>query len=175
MYRLMNAAFHAQPACPLRDLLRIAVSTGISLVLAGEVPALLQGHVAGTPWLLGSMGASALMMAAFPRSPYGRPYAVVVGNVLAAAAAMAWLQVPVPAAIIAGLAVATAILAMSVARAFHPPSAGLALILAMEGLPTVVPGWQFLLVSVFAGSLVLVAVSHAVRAVSRALGNDAGA
>lgn len=173
MQTAMRSPTHAQPSCPLRDVLRIALSTGASIALVGGLPALIQGHPAGTPWLVGSMGASSLMMAAFPESPYGRPYPVVVGNVLSAIIAMAWLFVPASPVLLAALAVATAVVAMATARALHPPSAGLALMMVLGGTPPGSFGWEFLAVNVFAGSLLLVAVSHAVRFVVAYASNHA--
>jgi CBS domain-containing membrane protein len=150
----------ATDPCPLREILRTGLGASVSVALAGTVPALWHGHAQDATWLIGSIGASSVLMHAFPQSASARPYAVVVGNLVSAMAALALTHVPLPVALVAALAVGSAVVAMSLLRAFHPPGAGLALMTALGGVRPLADSLAFVLVSVLATSVVLVVATR---------------
>ena len=131
---LWRALGPAMPRARLGDMLRGAVGAGLGLVLTGAGLAVLAGQggaALGHPLLIAPFGASALLIFVVPNSPLAQPWAVVVGNGLAAGAALVVLQLGLPPLATDGLAVLLAIVAMALARALHPPSGALALFTAM--------------------------------------------
>lgn len=80
------------------------------------------------PWLVASMGASAVLVFALPSSPLAQPWPVVGGNLVAAACGLlsAWLlpQATLAAACAVGLTIAL----MYRLRCLHPPGGGTAVL-----------------------------------------------
>lgn len=136
----------------LRD--RLIACLGALLGVALAAAALLgpASALAGLPLLAAPIGASAVLLFAVPASPLAQPWPIVGGNLLSAVVGLAVAQlIPVPA-LAAGVAVAAAILAMSLARCLHPPGGAVALA-AASGSTSVT-----LLAPVAASSLMLVAL-----------------
>lgn len=128
----------------------------IGLVAAGGLMAATGAIAPGMPLLIAPIGASAVLAFAVPASPLAQPWPVVGGNMLSAIVGITVaLLIPSPA-LAAGLAVAGAILAMSLARCLHPPGGAVALLAAIGGPAVAALGYGFALVPVAANSLALV-------------------
>lgn len=118
--------------------------------------------------MVGSIGASAVLVYGAPRSPLAQPRNLVVGHVLSALVGVAcWkLLHPVPW-LAAAVAVATAIALMHATRALHPPGGASALI-AVIGSPEIHElGFLYVLVPCTAAPLVLLAVALVVNNLPR--------
>lgn len=114
--------------------------------------------------MIGSLGASAVLLYGAPRSPLAQPRNLMGGHILSAIVGVAcWkLLHPYPG-LAAALAVSTAIAVMHVTRTLHPPGGATALI-AVIGSPEVHElGFLFALVPCTLGPLVLLAVALAVN------------
>lgn len=131
--------------------LRAALGAALGLCLAG---ALLVS--AGTPGaaLIPPFGASAFLLFAVPNSPLAQPWPTLVGNTSAALVALAVLRLPLPAPVLAGVAVGAAILAMAALRAPHPPAGAVALLVALS--PPAAGSPAFALHPVGTGTLALI-------------------
>jgi CBS-domain-containing membrane protein len=114
--------------------------------------------------MVGSLGASAVLLFGAPRSPLAQPRNLVGGHVLSAIIGVACWKLLHPYPWLAGaLAVATAIAVMHATRTLHPPGGATALI-AVIGSPQVHElGFLFVLVPCTLGPLVLLAVALAVN------------
>ncbi|MFC3581538.1 HPP family protein [Sphingomonas hylomeconis] len=131
----------------LGDRLIACAAAAIGIALTGLLSALLvDGHTAAL--LVAPMGASAVLIFAVPASPLAQPWPVVGGNVLSALVGItiAW-AVPIPA-LAAGLAVAVAILVMSLTRSLHPPGGAAALLAVLGGPGVAAAGYWFAAVPV---------------------------
>ena len=110
--------------------LRIVIGAGLGIAIAAWL-----SHVAGGPasvWLVGPLGASAVLVFGVPASPLAQPWSVVAGNTASALVGILcvrWLDAPLLAT--ASLAVALAIAAMFVLRCLHPPGGAMALTMAL--------------------------------------------
>ena len=105
--------------------------------------------------LVAPFAASSVLIFAVASSPVAQPWAVVGGNLLAAAIGMAvghWVHEPLLAA---PLAFGLALVAMQALRCLHPPSCAVALAVALGGRLFAEQGWHLLL-PVLLGSLLLV-------------------
>jgi CBS domain-containing membrane protein len=110
----------------------------------------------GLPLIAAPIGASALLVFAVPSSPLAQPWSVVGGNTVSALIGIAVAHlVPWPALAI-GLAVAGAILAMSLLRCLHPPGGAAALTAVIGGPAVTSAGFAFAFLPVALNSLLLV-------------------
>lgn len=92
-------------------------------------------------YMIAPLGASAVLLFAAPNSPLAQPWSAVVGNSVSAAVAVAVLRLGLPPALTLGCATGLAILAMSLARALHPPGGAVAMTAALT--PTRSTSWAF--------------------------------
>ena len=133
------------------------------------------GVVAGSPWLVPSLGPTAVLIAVTPLHPTARPWNTVVGHlggVLAGALAVtafgAWAaptvmgdHVLVTARVVAAtLAIALTLVIGSMTRASHPPAAATTLLVALGGIATLDQA-----VALLAGVIAIAVVGEAARRV----------
>ena len=130
----------------------------IGIALCGLLSALIVGTGWHLPLLVAPMGASAVLLFAVPASPLAQPWSIIGGNTLSAlVGVLVAMAVPNPV-LAAGIAVALAILVMSLTRSLHPPG-GAAALTAVFGGPTVAAwGLLFPLIPVALNSCILVAL-----------------
>ena len=117
--------------------------------------------------MIGSIGASAVLVYGAPRSPLAQPRNLVAGHVVSAIVGVScWKLLHAYPWLAAAVAVATAIALMHATRTLHPPGGATALI-AVIGSPDVhALGWLYVLVPATAGPLVLLAVALVVNNLS---------
>ena len=144
-----GAPLPARPAAPTILLAGLGGFLAIALV-AGLAEGLSQTLV------LGSFGASCVLVFGFPEVPFSQPRNVVLGHLLSSFTGLACLAVLGPHWWAAALAVALAIMGMMALRCVHPPAGSNPVIVFLTA-----PGWSFLLTPTLAGSLLLVAVALA--------------
>jgi CBS-domain-containing membrane protein len=115
---------------------------------------------ADLPLLIGSLGASAVLLYGAPRSPLAQPRNLLGGHIVSALVGVACFQafggVPWLAA---GSAVAGAIALMHVTRTLHPPGGATALIAVVGSAQIHALGWWYVLVPATVGPLVLLLVA----------------
>lgn len=141
--------------------LRGSLGAAVGIATAGLVTALvMQGQMAGLPWLVAPLGASAVLVFAVPASPLAQPWSVIGGNLISATIGLglgALLGHPVMAA---SLAVGIAIATMTFARCLHPPGGACALLCALGAAGP--DGWTFVyLLPILANVLTLSLVGWA--------------
>lgn len=113
--------------------------------------------------LIGSYGASAVLVYGAPRSPFAQPRNLLGGHVLSALTGVAFFQLfPDSQPLAAALAVATAIALMQVTRTLHPPGGATALIAVLGPQAVHDAGWLFPL-PVALGAAILLAVALAIN------------
>ncbi len=138
--------------------LRGAFGAGLAMMLVGLPTQLLLSGNPALPWLVASMGASAVLVFMLPASPLAQPWPVLGGHLIAAAiGGFAHALVPLPW-LAAALAVGCSIAAMSIARCLHPPAGGTALLTALASPAVAAAGAQFLLVPLLLNIAILLAV-----------------
>lgn len=134
---------------------------GIALV--GSMNAWLVDR-ADMPLLIGSFGASAVLLYGAPKSPLAQPRNLLGGHVLSALVGVSVrLALPEPAWLCAALAVATAIAVMHATGTLHPPGGATALIAVTGGPKIFALGYLFALIPAGAGAALLLLVALAVN------------
>ena len=133
---------------PLRQILLAGLGGGTALLVIGLLAA-----ISGMPLILGSLGASCVLVFGFPAGPFSQPRAVIGGHLLASAVGLAVLHLGGDGPI--GLAIATggATAAMMLLRVVHPPAGSNPVIIHLLH-----PSWGFI-IPTLAGAVLIVVVA----------------
>lgn len=130
----------------------------IGICLTGFVCGLALGNDPHLPLIVAPIGASAVLLFAVPASPLAQPWSIVGGNTISAFVGVTVTTLVADPAIAIGLAVALAILVMSLTRSLHPPGGAAALTAVIGGAAVTRAGFWFPLVPIAINSMILVAV-----------------
>ncbi|MXO01949.1 CBS domain-containing protein [Shinella zoogloeoides] len=130
----------------------------IGICITGLVCGFFMGNDVHLPLIVAPIGASAVLLFAVPASPLAQPWSIVGGNTISAFVGVTVLTLVRDPAIAIGLAVALAILAMSLTRSLHPPGGAAALTAVIGGAAVARAGFWFPLVPVAINSMILVAI-----------------
>jgi CBS-domain-containing membrane protein len=113
--------------------------------------------------VLGSFGASCVLVFGYPDAPFSQPRNVLAGHVLSSAIGLACLQLFGPHWWAMAIAAGTAIALMMATRTVHPPAGSNPVIVFLSQ-----PGWDFLLFPTALGALVIVVVALLYNNITRA-------
>ncbi len=114
----------------------------------------------GTTMLVGSFGATAVLIYGAIRSPLAQPRNLVGGHLISAAIGVAsWQAFEATPWFAAAFAVATAIGVMHYTRTLHPPGGATALIAVIGGDKIHALGYGYLFSPIFTGVMIMLAVS----------------
>lgn len=132
---------------------KLIILAGLGGTLAIGIVALLAQSLE-TALVLGSFGASCVLVFGFPDSPFSQPRNVIAGHFLSSLIGLICLTFLGPhwwsVAIAAGLAIST----MMWTRTVHPPAGSNPVIVFLTQ-----PSWSFLVLPTLAGSLILVLIA----------------
>lgn len=145
----------------MRDRLIACVGAFAGIALAGWLSAMLVPPRDAALLLAAPMGASAVLVFAVPASPLAQPWSVVGGNMVSALVGVIVAATLPLSAVSAGLAVALAILAMSLTRSLHPPGGAAALLAVLTGA-----SWPFVLLPIGVNAVLLAAAGYAFHRIS---------
>ena len=104
--------------------------------------------------VLGSFGASCVLVFGYPDLPFSQPRNVIVGHFISSLIGLIFLTVFGPHWWSVAMAVGTAIALMMLTRTVHPPAGSNPVIVFLSQ-----PAWGFLLFPTLIGALVLTAVA----------------
>jgi CBS-domain-containing membrane protein len=135
---------HGLPAIALAGVGGFLAITALSLL----------GSILGVILLLGSFGASCVLVFGYPEAPFAQPANVIGGHVICTLIGLALLHFCGAHAGSLGLAVGASIAAMMATGTVHPPAGSNPVIVFLAQ-----PGWNFILFPVLTGVLVLVLIA----------------
>jgi CBS domain-containing membrane protein len=116
-----------------RERMRFIVGAVMGVLLTAWLSRWWAGPEASGPWMVASLGASAVLVFGMPSSPLAQPWPVLGGSTLSAlVGALCSALVPDPA-IAGALAVGSAIALMVPLRCLHPPGGAMALYVVLTG------------------------------------------
>lgn len=162
-FRKMRGTTQSPPRVSVSEVLWSWVGALIGIALVGLVHARLVDQT-GQVLLIGSFGATAVLVYGAVRSPLAQPRNVLGGHVLSALigvcaeqalGATPWLA--------AAVAVATAIAVMHLTRTLHPPGGATALIAVIGGDSVHSLGYMYALVPAGLGAVLLLLVALVVN------------
>ncbi|MEM7196576.1 MAG: HPP family protein [Pseudomonadota bacterium] len=104
--------------------------------------------------VLGSFGASCVLVFGFPHLPFSQPRNVVCGHVLSSLIGLACLTLLGSQWWAMAIAVGTAIAFMMLTRTVHPPAGSNPVIVFLTA-----PTWEFLVFPTLAGALIIVLIA----------------
>lgn len=164
--KLRGDGHHTLPRVPVVDIVWSWLGAVFGLMALGALSrVVLVGVDRGL--VIGSMGATAVLVYGAPRSPFAQPRAVVGGHVVSALVGVACQQVlPDMPELAAALAVSTAIAAMHVTRTLHPPGGATALIAVIGSTHLKALGFGYAVAPAGLGAVVLVGVGLVVNNLS---------
>jgi CBS-domain-containing membrane protein len=117
-------------------------------------------------FLIGSFGASAVLVYGVPLADLAQPRNVLGGHVVSAAVGVTVQLLVHDVTLAAALAVATAIAAMHVTRTLHPPGGATALIAVIGGMTITDLGYLYVLMPVGASAALMLLVGFVVNNLS---------
>jgi len=112
--------------------------------------------------ILGSFGASCVLVFGFPDTPFSQPRNVIAGHFLSSLVGLCFLAFCGATWWAVALAVATAIVLMMATRTTHPPAGSNPVIVFM-----IQPSWDFLLFPTLSGAVLIVGVALIYLNISR--------
>ncbi len=137
------------PRPPLRAVMR--PFTGAFLAIAAVA---YLTSATTVPLVLGSFGASCVLLFGFPDNPFSQPRNVIGGHFLTSLTGLVFLAAFGHGWWSMALAVGTAAAVMHLTRTLHPPAGSNPVIVMLTS-----PGWPFLLTPTLIGAAILVAVA----------------
>lgn len=139
--------------CPPRAPLGDIAWAGLGGAIAISVVAYASSR-AQLPLVLGSFGASCVLLFGFPDSPFSQPRNVIGGHLLASLVGLVFLHLLGDAWWSMALAAGCTIAGMQLTRTVHPPAGSNPVIVMLSGA-----SWPFLLTPTLCGALALVGVA----------------
>ncbi len=136
----------APPRAPLAQILLAGLGGLLALGVVAGLASLTQ-----LPWILGSFGATCVLVFGFPEAPFSQPRAVIGGHLVASTIGVAAVTLCGPSWWCLAIAGSAAIMAMMALRIVHPP-AGSNPIIAVVG----VAHWDFILLPTLLGAVAIV-------------------
>lgn len=146
---------------PPQASLKSAALAWLGGFLAIAAVALLTDYLA-LALVLGSFGASCVLVFGFPDVPFAQPRNVILGHVFSSLIGLAFMAAFGPHWWSVATAVGTAIAVMMLTRSVHPPAGSNPVIVFLTE-----PSWSFLLFPTLAGALIVVAVALIYNNVTR--------
>lgn len=140
-------------ACPPRANLRHIGISWMGGCLAIGVIAYM-ASITHAMLMLGSFGATCVLVFGFPESPFSQPRNVIAGHFLASLVGLLFLMLFGAQWWSVALAVATTIALMQLTRTVHPPAGSNPVIVMLT-----IPGWNFLWEPTLIGATLLVLVA----------------
>jgi CBS domain-containing membrane protein len=144
----------------LNDRLVACLGAGLGVFVAAVAGLGIQNMWPALPFLIAPIGASAVLVFAVPTSPLAQPWPVFGGNVLSAAVGVTVAHFIPDPLLAVGLAVALAILAMSLLRCLHPPSGAVAVTAIIGSDAVIAAGYMYPVTLVAANSAALVLAGY---------------
>lgn len=143
----------ATGALPPKPAKKVVLLAALGGFIAIAVLALL-AQQSGALLILGSFGASCVLVFGFIESPFAQPRNVIVGHFLSSLTGLVFLNLFGAQWWSMALAVAVAIALMMATRTVHPPAGSNPVIVMLAQ-----PGWQFLLTPTLLGAVGIVIVA----------------
>jgi CBS domain-containing membrane protein len=150
----------------LSDRLVACLGAGLGVFIAAVAGLGIQNMWPALPFLIAPIGASAVLVFAVPTSPLAQPWPVFGGNVLSAAVGVTVAHIIPDPLLAVGLAVALAILAMSLLRCLHPPSGAVAVTAIIGSDAVIAAGYMYPVTLVAANSAALVLAGYLFHRIS---------
>ncbi len=133
---------------------RSALASFVAILILGVVSSHFVSGI-GLPFIVASMGASAVILFAISHSPLAQPWPLIGGNLLPALVGVSVAKLVPDIMLAAALAVALSLLLMQLLHCLHPPGGAVALLPLLGGPSVHAMGFHFVLIPVGLNLLIL--------------------
>jgi len=155
------------PKAPYHEILWSAIGAFLGILSVYEIGHFEQFHMVDSLLLVGSFGASAVLIYGVPKSPYAQPRNLVLGHTLSAIIGVSCaLLLSESPAIAASLAVSLALTVMHLTNSIHPPGGATALIAVIGSEEIHQMYFWFVLSPIFSGAVIMLVVALLVNNLS---------
>lgn len=127
--------------------LRSALAGFVAILMLGFVSSYFVSGV-GLPILVGSMGASAVILFAISHSPLAQPWPMIGGNLLPALIGVTIAKLVPDMVLAMALSLALSLLVMQMLHCLHPPGGAVAILPMLGGPDVLAMGFHFVLIPV---------------------------
>lgn len=132
----------------------------IGIFLVGYLGTVIHLEASDTLFLIGSFGASAVLIYGAPTVTFAQPRNLIGGHIISAVVGVTvYSLVPEPIYLSGALAVATAIAIMHLTKTIHPPGGATALIAVIGGARIHELGFAYVVSPVALGAMVMLVVA----------------
>ena len=155
------------PKAPYYEVLWSAIGAFLGIIAVYEIGHFEQFHIEDSLFLVGSFGASAILIYGVPKSPYAQPRNLVLGHTLSAMVGVSCaLLLSESPAIASALAVSLALTIMHLTNSIHPPGGATALIAVIGSEQIHQMYFWYVLSPIFSGAVVMLVVALLVNNLS---------
>ena len=133
------------------------ISAAAGLVGIGLIMAISQHFLdsQSLPWVVASMGASAVLLFAVPKGPLSQPWSFVAGHLLSAFIGISVARLITDPVMASSVAVSLAIFVMYLTRSLHPPGGATALTAVVGGSAITELGYWYMLTPIALNLIVM--------------------
>lgn len=155
------------PRAPVYEVIWSAIGAFLGIFLVYEVGHLEELHIEDTLFLVGSFGASAVLIYGVPKSPYAQPRNLILGHTLSAIIGVTCaLLIGDYPAFAAALTVSLAIVVMHLTRSIHPPGGATALIAVIGSEEIHHLSYWYVISPILSGAVIMLLVALIVNNLS---------
>ncbi|MDI6747783.1 MAG: HPP family protein [Rhodocyclaceae bacterium] len=159
-FKRMGSKTPCPPRKPWTKIAWSGLGAFVGIYLVAVMSTLVSQDITDHLFLIGSFGASAVLLYGAPQAEFSQPRNLVGGHVLSALIGITLCKLfPEPVALISALAVALSLVAMHATRTIHPPGGATALIAVSGSSNSHMLGYSFVLSPVALGALVMLLVA----------------
>lgn len=152
---------------PYHEVLWSAIGSFLGIFAVYEIGRFERFHIEDSLFLVGSFGASAVLIYGVPKSPYAQPRNLVLGHTLSAAVGVACaIMLGHFPALSGALAVSLALTVMHLTNTIHPPGGATALIAVIGSEHIHQMGFWYVLSPIFTGTLILLVAALVINNLS---------
>ena len=155
------------PAAPLHEVFWSAVGAFLGILAVYEIGYLGRYELGDALFLVGSFGASAVLIYGVPKSPFAQPRNLVLGHCVSAVVGVTCaILLGAHPALAASLAVSLALGFMHLTRSIHPPGGATALIAVIGSEHIHQLSYWYVLSPIFTGAVIMLIVALLVNNLS---------
>jgi CBS-domain-containing membrane protein len=163
----MRGGKQVPPCAPLHEVFWSAIGAFIGIYSVYYIGHLQELHLVDSLFLVGSFGATAVLVYGIPNSPYSQPRNLIGGHIISAIVGVscALLLSSLPE-LAAATAVALSLILMHVTRTVHPPGGATTLIAVIGSDQIHEMGYMFVVTPVATGAVIMLVVALVINNLS---------